>query len=84
MGESFTFAEATRMIPLHECTSTFGTAIEKEIRRKYGQWMRSHQGHTAFRVPAKPHHGKGADLPFKQKELAEFLRELAAELEAGY
>ena len=84
MGGTFSFAQATRMIPLHECTSSFGTAIEKEIRQRYGQWMRSHQGHTSFRVPPKQRGGKGADLPFKQRELAEFLRELAAELEAGY
>lgn len=68
-------AKAAERIPLWECPSALGNLLEQQIRRRYAtrvgaELQRKHPSTT------------GADIEHELLEMAEFLRELAAELEA--
>ena len=72
---------AVERIPVHQCHTMLGNELEPLVRRRYAAWMRVTQGKPGFRLEAKAPQRAGADIVQKE-ELAAFLRELAAELEA--
>ena len=78
-NEPIHFPRAIEKIPVHQCPTMLGNELEPKIRARYAAWMRTKQGHTGFRLGAKDASTTGADVTH---ELVEFLRELAAELEA--
>lgn len=73
--------EALRPIPTHQCYPTLGVMLEPRVLLSLQQWMVTDQGHTGFTLASRNPRLRGEDARF---ELAEFLRELAHELETGY
>lgn len=71
--------DASNPIPLWQCAPTLGNRLEREVRAMYQGWMRRVQGHAGLTLPAHPPGARGPDFAH---ELADFLRELASELEA--
>ena len=73
-------AQAARMIPLWECPTKLGNVLEGPIRVRYAKRV----GATLDRKDDAAL--RGPDLKHELREMAEFLRELAVELEAeaGY
>lgn len=72
---------AARTIPLWQCPPTLGNFLEPKVRAYYQGWMRNTQGHRQLSLPRKSASTTGADFAH---ELADFLRELAEELEAEF
>ena len=72
--------EATRPLELWQCPAMFGNVVEKHVRRAYADRIRIPP------LPEKDPSKTGPDIEHELLEMAEFLRELAAELEAeaGY
>jgi hypothetical protein len=70
-----TVPEAVMPIPLWQCATAFGSVIENHIRQRYAAVV-------GVTLPAKSPQRPGIDISHEQ-ELVAFLRELAAELEAG-
>lgn len=66
--------EAVVPIPVWQCATTFGSVIEPYIRAQYA-------AKVGARLGSKDAQQTGADISH-ERELAAFLRELAAELEA--
>ena len=69
-------SRAVLPIPLWQCSSSLGNLLERQIRQRYATRV----GATlASKTSASQ---TGADIEHELLEMAEFLRELAAELEA--
>lgn len=70
---------AGELIPLWKCPTQLGNLVERTIRDKYAMQL-------GISLPYKHPSATGADIEHEMLEMAEFLRELAAELEAeaGY
>jgi len=73
-------SKTAEMIPRWECPTSLGNVLEPWIRRRYAS--RFNVTLDAKDSPSQT----GADISHRKQEMAEFLRELAAELEAeaGY
>jgi hypothetical protein len=64
------------LIPLWQCSSSLGNLLERQIRQRYASRVGATlRGKTSASQT-------GADIEHELLEMAEFLRELAAELEA--
>jgi len=73
-------SRATMAIPLWQCSTSLGNLLERQIRQRY-------QARVGTTLDAKGSASQtGADITHERQEMAEFLRELATELEAeaGY
>ena len=68
--------QATRSIELWQCPTLLGNAVENRVRNAYSDLV------GIPRLPRKKPNAPGADIEHELLEMAEFLRELAAELEA--
>lgn len=68
--------QATRRIELWQCPTLLGNAVENRVRNAYTDRV------GIPRLPRKKSNAPGADIEHELLEMAEFLRELAAELEA--
>ncbi|GAA1057443.1 hypothetical protein GCM10017608_16230 [Agromyces luteolus] len=76
---TITVTAAADRIPRWQCPTQLGNLIEGQIRDNYATQLR-------ISLPQKSASRTGADIEHELLEMAEFLRELAAELEAeaGY
>ena len=72
--------DATAPIPLWQCGPMLGNRLEPKVRALYQGWMRNVQGHAGLSLPMRSASSSGADFAH---EAAEFLRELAGQLEVG-
>lgn len=73
-----TVPQAVEMIPRWKCATQLGNLVEAQIRDKYAMQL-------GISLPRKSASRAGPDIEHELTEMAEFLRELAAELEAeGY
>jgi hypothetical protein len=70
-----TVPQAMEMIPRWQCATQLGNLVEGQIRDKYAMQL-------GISLPHKSASRTGADFTHELLEMAEFLRELAAELEA--
>jgi len=79
LGSDLDVPQAVEMIPRWNCPTQLGNLIEGPIRAKYAMQL-------GISLPPKPPSQTGADITHERQEMAEFLRELATELEAeaGY
>jgi len=67
--------QATRTIELWQCPTLFGNEVEQLVRDAYAARV------GIPRFPVRPASRTGADIEHELLEMAEFFRELAAELE---
>lgn len=66
---------AVEMIPRWQCPTELGNVVEAKVREKYAMQL-------GISLPRRSASRGGADIEHELLEMAEFLRELAAELEA--
>ncbi|MDZ5663464.1 hypothetical protein HN031_20695 [Nocardioides sp. zg-1308] len=66
---------AVELIPRWQCPTQLGNLVEAQVRAKYAMQL-------GITLPARSASRTGADIEHELLEMAEFLRELAAELEA--
>ena len=71
---------AVRQIPYRSCPSLFGAQMEERVREKYRSFMRGQLGFP-ISVPSKSPFATGPDI--LHEELADFLSELAVQLQAA-
>jgi hypothetical protein len=79
LGSDLDVPQAVDLIPRWKCPTQLGNLVEGPIRARYAMQL-------GIGLPAKSPSRPGADITHELQEMAEFLRELAAELEAeaGY
>lgn len=70
--------DAVTPIPLWQCPTMLGNRLEPKVRAMYQGWMRNVQGHHGVALRNRSPQAPDADF---SHEGADFLRELASELE---